>query len=72
MKLVSTKQCMEPESISVETQREESEISGEVKEMWRELGSKRADALSQTTSEKGQHSPQAVQRAGDCSVFFRI
>ena len=43
--------------------------------MERELGLERADVLSQTTSErhrKGQRSPQAVQRAGDCSIFFRI
>ena len=45
---------MEPESISAETRREESEISGEVREMQRELGSERADALSWTTLEKAQ------------------
>ena len=43
---------MEPESISAETWREELEISGEVREMQRELGSERADALSWTTSER--------------------
>ena len=42
------------ESISAETWREESEISGEVREMQRELGSERADVLSRTTSEKAQ------------------
>ena len=31
-----------------------SEISGEVKETWRELGSERVDTLSQTTLEKAQ------------------
>ena len=45
---------MELESISAETQREESEISREVRETWRELGSERVDALSWTTSEKAQ------------------
>ena len=45
---------MELESISAETQREESEISREVREMQRELGLERADTLSQTTSEKAQ------------------
>ena len=45
---------MELESISAETQREELEISGEVRETWRELGAERADALSRTTSEKAQ------------------
>ena len=45
---------MEPESISAEMWREESEISREVRETWRELESERADVLSQTTSEKAQ------------------
>ena len=38
----------------METQREESEISGEVRETWRELGSERVDVLNWTTSEKAQ------------------
>ena len=66
---------MEPESISAETWREESEISGEVRETQRELGSEIVDALSRTTSEKAQKGSMqssAVQRAGDCSVFFQI
>ena len=45
---------MELESISAEMWREESEISGEVRETQRELGSERADVLSRTTSEKAQ------------------
>ena len=48
------KQWVEPESISAETWREESEISGEVREMRRELGLERVDELSWTTSEKAQ------------------
>ena len=43
---------MELESISA--QREEPEISREVRETQRESGSERADALSWTTSEKAQ------------------
>ena len=45
---------VEPESMSAEMWREESEISREVREMWRELGSERVDVLSRTTSEKAQ------------------
>ena len=41
--------------MSAETQKEELEISREVREMQRELGLERADVLSQTTSEKAQN-----------------
>ena len=43
--------------------REESEIRREVRETQRELGSERADALSQTTSEKAQ---KGSKQSSDC------
>ena len=62
------------ESISAETWREESEISGEVREMQRELGSERADVLSRTTSEKAQkgstQSSGCTEGWGLLSLFF--
>ena len=65
---------MEPESISAETQREELEISREVREMRRELGLERVDALSQTTSEKAQkgsmQSSGCVEGWGLLSLFL--
>ena len=58
----------------METWREESEISREVRETWRELGSERADALSRTTSEKAQkgstQSSGCVEGWGLLSLFF--
>ena len=65
---------MEPESISAETWREELEISREVRETWRELGSERADTLSWTTLEKAQEgstqSSGCVEGWGLLSLFF--
>ena len=45
---------MDPESISAEKQKRESEIRGDDNETWREFGSERADVLSQMTLEKAQ------------------
>ena len=60
---------MEPESISAETWREESEISREVRETWRELGSERVDNLG-----KGTERVNAVLRLcrglGTAQSFF--
>ena len=61
---------MEPESISAETGREESDISGEVRETWRELGSERADVLSWTTSEVAMQSSGCAEGWGLLSLFF--
>ena len=67
---------MEPESISVETRREESEISGEVRETQRELGSERVDVLSQTTLEKAQkgsmQSSGCAEGWGLLSLFLNL
>ena len=50
----STKQWVEPESISVDIVGVGSEIAEDVKETRRELGSERADTLSRITSEVAQ------------------
>ena len=64
------KQWVEPESISAETWREELEISGEVREMRRELGLERADNLG-----KGTERVNAVLRLcrglGTAQSFFK-
>ena len=54
MKLVSIKQCVEPESTRAEKVGEESETNGDESEVQSEFGSERADALSRTTSEDAQ------------------
>ena len=62
--------------MSAETQREESEISREVRETWRELGLERVDTLSQTTSEKAQkgsmQSSCCVEGCGLLSLFSNL
>ena len=50
----STKQWVEPESISADIIGAGSEIAEDVKETRSELGSERAEVLSQTTSEVAQ------------------
>ena len=55
--------------MSAETQREESEISREVRETWRELGLERVDALSWTTLEKAQKG--SMQSSG-CVEGWRL
>ena len=56
--------------------REESEISGEVREMPRELGLERADTLSWTTLEKAQkgsmQSSGCVEGWGLLSLFSNL
>ena len=54
MKLVSIKQCMEPESTRAEKVRVESETNGEESEVRSEFRSERVDALSRTTSDDAQ------------------
>ena len=61
---------MEPESISVETRREESEISREVREMRRELGLERADNLGKGT-ERVNAVPRLCRGLGTAQSFFK-
>ena len=70
----STKQWVEPESISADIIRAESEIAEDVKETWSELGSERADAFSRTTSEVAQggstQSSACAEARGLLSLFL--
>ena len=65
---------MDPESIRAEKWRVESETDGEVRDTQRELGSERADALSQTTSEitlgGSMQSSASVEARGLLSLFL--
>ena len=48
---------MDPESTRAENSEKKLEMKGEVREMRRELGSERADALRRTTSGVAQEEP---------------
>ena len=70
----STKQWVEPESISADIVGAGSEIAEDVNETRRELGSERADALSRITSEVAQggstQSSACAEAGGLLSLFL--